>query len=645
MATFRFTAGERHVFRRRPPIPVSRWCAENLVVKDGPYAGGRFRLDVNPYLAEIMDTWGQPGVEEVVVCGAPQTGKTLLMYGCLAYCVDRRPGPRMLAMPDDDTLDKVCKAKLLPLFKACPPVRSLLAKTTAGMIRFRDGSAIYLASAQSPSDRASISVQDLFLDEEALYRQVAGQGVPLIDFKERTNSYGRKSKVLRGSKPVGGEDCSICWAISKREEGGYNGVDELRRYEARCPSCMQYQVLTESGLVCPEKCDDPQEIKRRYLARYKCAHCGYLWTDHARNVAVAYGRWAADEPVERPRVIGYHLPAILSSTVSLSKILAAKIQAEASDSPEEKQAYANGFWAEPYRATEIRAEKDALLELREEGTRERIVPKDAVALTCGIDMQKRGFFYTVWGWAGNLSSWLVDYGRLRTWEDVGALVFETRYDREQGGTMPIWRAALDTGGTDTDPNMLTRTEEAYVFLREHAGREVLFGTKGLSRPRIQPVTFTVREKLPRSGRPIPGGVVLYLLDPGYFKSLFFGRLTHEARQPSRLYEMRQDASGSWVLAEHEELIKHLQAEQLVRGRDGRLSWVKVGRHNHYLDACALAHACADPVWFPSLQLTLQRQQEAAEESGPPPTPGMSSGPGPGSSSPGGFGGQRPSWRS
>ena len=98
MPSIRFTPGERHVFRRRAHIPLSVWAARNLIVKDGPYAGGGYRRDVNPYLAGIMDTWSMPGVKEVVVCGSAQTGKTLVMHAALAYCIDMRPGPRMLAM-------------------------------------------------------------------------------------------------------------------------------------------------------------------------------------------------------------------------------------------------------------------------------------------------------------------------------------------------------------------------------------------------------------------------------------------------------------------------------------------------------------------------------------------------------------------
>ena len=170
MHTFRFTSGEQDIFRRRPYTPLSVWASENIIVKDGPYAGSRFRLDVNPYLAGIMDTWSDPQVEETDICGSAQTGKTSILHCAIAYCVDMRPGPRMLAMQDDDTISKVMTAKLLPLLKASPAIRGKLGKVRSSYITFHDSTGLFLASAMSPGQRASISIQDLFLDEEALYR-------------------------------------------------------------------------------------------------------------------------------------------------------------------------------------------------------------------------------------------------------------------------------------------------------------------------------------------------------------------------------------------------------------------------------------------------------------------------------------------
>ena len=482
MPSIRFTPGERHVFRRRAHIPLSVWAARNLIVKDGPYAGGRYRRDVNPYLAGIMDTWSMPGVKEVAVCGSAQTGKTLVMHAALAYCIDMRPGPRMLAMQDDDAIGKVVANKLVPMFRASPPVRAQLGKVRNTRISFRDGTNLFMASAQSQGQRASISIQDLFLDEEALYKQIAGQGVPVEEFRERTRSYEHKRKILRVSKPIGGDECSIVQALEE--------CDEVRHYFVRCPACGSYQIMTEEGLVMTEKTASPQEVERRKLGRYKCSICKFLWSDHLRDQAVARGRWEAENPVPSPRRIGFHLPAILSKAVSLSEIMAAKMRAEASDSPVVKQQYANGMWAMPFRAVELETTEDLILQHRDPDLEPLKVPGDAVALTAGIDVQKRGFWYVVKAWRPDLSSAVIDYGRLTDWDSVHALM-ETRYDYEDnspnaGKSLAIWRAGIDSGGTRTDEDVVSRTEEVYTFVRRHgAGR--LFACKGASHESHTPV--------------------------------------------------------------------------------------------------------------------------------------------------------------
>ncbi|MBU1229539.1 MAG: phage terminase large subunit family protein [Proteobacteria bacterium] len=608
---FRFTSPERHIFRRLPPQKPSDWAAEHLIVPDGPGAGGRWRRDVAPYAVGIMDTWAEPSVEEVLVCGTPQSGKTLIMYACLGYCVARRPGPRMLSMPDDPALAKVLEAKLKPLFRRTRPVARLLRKFRSGAILFRDGTALHLASAQSPSQRASISIQDLFMDEEDLYKQFAGAGVPVVDLMERTRQYRHKRKILRVSKPVGGEESSIWTAV--------HAADELRHFEVRCPACSEFQPMAEEGLVCltespSSKQTDTQRIKREGLGRYKCQCCGYLWTDHMRDVAVAAGRWRSTEPVARPRSVGFHLPAILSRAVSLSEILADKLAAEATDSPDVKQAYANGMWAEPYRPVVRETKESAILALRDPELPARTIPAGYVALTAGIDMQKHGFWFLVCAWTPGLECAVIDYGRLRDWEDVARLVWHTAYAQESGGpALPVWRAGLDTGGGKTDEDLLTRTEEAYAFIRRQPPNRV-FATKGASRQMLTPVAWNVLDKMPRSRAPIPGGLTLYSLDPNYFKSLVHARLQADARQPLRLH---RDCEES--------LAQQLAAERQVRSRSGQVSWERVHRDNHYLDCACLNFAAAHASWTPSLELLCQieerrRQQAAAQPKPQAPAP-------------------------
>lgn len=575
-----FTDAECRIFARRELVRVSTWAERHLIVPDGPYAGARYRKDVNPYLAPIMDAWALPEVEEILVCGAPQTGKTLCMYGCLCFAIAMRQGPRMVAMPDDDMMIKVVEAKLKPMFRKTKPIATLLQKIRSNRIDFSDTTKLYLSSAASPSQRATISVQDLFLDEEALFRQFVGQGVPVTDFKERTRSYSYKRKIMRISKPVGDESCSI-WADLEL-------MDEVRDFMCMCPACGTMQVLAEEHIITEHKVQDPVRVERERLGRYRCPHCKLHWSDYMRDQAVARGSWQARESVHAPRRIGYHLPAILSSAVSLSEIAATNLRLKLTDEADQHQAYANGMWARPYKPVIVKTSEDVVLQLCDKDLPARTVPEGYVAVTIAVDMQKRGFWYMVCAWTPRLDCTVIDYGRLKEWADVRAQVFDTSYPVQGSDDMAyVWRGALDTGGGKSENDFVSRTEEACDFITRY-GDGVLHAVKGASHRQLNPVQWTLRERKPQSRTPIPGGMKLFLLDADYLKSWAASRMNPQSRQPLRLH---RDCEES--------LAKQLTAEELVRER-GKRVWKKKRKDNHYFDCLYMNMACVHASWTPSL---------------------------------------------
>jgi len=146
------------------------------------------------------------------------------------------------------------------------------------------------------------------------------------------------------------------------------------------------------------------------------------------------------------------------------------------------------------------------------------VPNDAVALTCGIDMQKSNFYFLARAWDKDLTSWLIQYGTLSTWDDVEKFVFDTRYP-VQGSTEAkgIFRAALATGGGVNADDDWTRTEEAYEWLRDNI-RGVIFGIKGASKDPFDTVQVKIMDRMPKSRKPIPGGLELRILHTQRLKS-------------------------------------------------------------------------------------------------------------------------------
>ncbi|HHQ49564.1 MAG TPA: hypothetical protein ENK19_11870, partial [Acidobacteria bacterium] len=78
---FRFYPAERRVLRRRQRLTSSEWAERYLRLPQSVTSmSGPFRVGRTPYLREIMDTRDLPHVRRVVLCAAPQTGKTLSAY-------------------------------------------------------------------------------------------------------------------------------------------------------------------------------------------------------------------------------------------------------------------------------------------------------------------------------------------------------------------------------------------------------------------------------------------------------------------------------------------------------------------------------------------------------------------------------------
>jgi phage terminase large subunit GpA-like protein len=209
-------------------------------------------------------------------------------------------------------------------------------------------------------------------------------------------------------------------------------------------------------------------------------------------------------------------------------------------------------------------------------------------------------------WAEDLTSWLIQYGFLTDWAGVEALLFHTAYRvQDSERTMEIWRAAIDTGGGQTEDGEWTRTEEIYEWLRSN-GRGRVFGTKGASRSQLQRVRVTVIDKLPRSNLVIPGGLELRLLDSAAFKELLHFRLERGAaildeagkkigeKPESQRFYLHADTGVDYA--------SQILAEELCRDRRGKKYWKRVRKANHLLDAECLAAACADSQWLPSLKM-------------------------------------------
>lgn len=593
---FVFSKAERKIFRKRKPVKVSKWAEKHRVLTLSVLPG-IWRNSVTPYLVGLMDAAAQPFVREIIVCKTPQTGVSEAAHNFIGYCIDRAPGPVLYVYPDEKTAGDNSKDRIIPMIKASPRLKTYLTGTEkdASTLRINmQHMPIYLGWARSVASIANKPIKYAISDEIDKPGFDAGkkESAPLDLIDDRLTTFRQISKHWKISTPT--LESGNVW-VELNEN-----TDIIFDYQVKCPHCDQMQLMEFIGI----KWDggskaDHKEIKNKHLAWYECKFCSGKWDDGLRNKAVRGGVWMArghnisrEVYLEkfRPANIGFHIPAWISYFVSLSECVAAFIRGQ--ESPEKLQKFKNSFEAKPWTNIIINKDEDEILDHKID-LPSGVVPRGAVALTCGIDVHKLGFWFIVHAWTKDLSSHLVQYGYLTTWKDIEDLVFNTQYPVESLGNaekMGIWRAAIDTGGGKNADDDWSKTEEVYAWIREH-GKGVVFGVKGASNPQIKKVNPRVIDKMKRGNRVIPGGLVLYFLDTDKFKEQFHGRLNKEPGE-SRSIILNADTGIDYA--------RQILAEQKQTDKKGNSKWVKIRNDNHLLDCEVYSSACADPEWMPSL---------------------------------------------
>jgi terminase, large subunit len=602
---FSFSRAERKVLKKPKQIKVSKWAEKHRVLTMSALPGP-WRNSVTPYIVGIMDALAKPFVRECNICKCPQSAGSEGVHNFIGSRIDMAPGPVLYVFPDEITAEENSRDRVLPMIQSSRRLRPYfigLEKDKSALRINLQHMPIYFAWARSASRLANKPIRYAVADEidKPGFDPDQKEASKIDLIRKRLITYKRLevSKFIKISTPT--LDSGNIWIE-------FNNADIIFDFHVKCPFCQTIQLMDFGGIKWAGRSKaDPKVLKNKKSAWYECIHCEGHWDDDVRNMAVQHGLWMdRKKGIElftylekfRPSNISFHIPAWISYFVSLSECAAAFL--EGLHDPLKAQDYYNSFAALPYRP-KVKTQKEDEILAHKNHLPAGVVPKDAIALTCGIDVQKRGFWFLVKAWTRDLDNHNVQYGYVTTFEDVENLVFNTRYPVEGKSsdfTMGIWRAAMDTGGGDTDDGEWTRTEEIYTWIRKN-GRNVVFGVKGNSRPQINRVVPRTIDKMKRGNRPIPGGLVLYFLDVDKFKDLYHWRLFREEGQSQRI-TLNSDTGVDYarqVLAE----------EKQKDRRTGKTKWVPVRHDNHLLDCENYAAACADPEWTPSLSFIVSNQ--------------------------------------
>jgi phage terminase large subunit GpA-like protein len=576
-----------------PKISVSDWARKHFQLSSD-YSAVTGSFEPRPYQIEPLDVLSPSNPAEfmVLMCAA-QMMKTLTALILLAYVIDNDPGPTLIVQPSGEDAESFSKERIAPMINDNPRVaakvveaKSRDAGNTILQKRFRGGQ-VSITGAISGRGLRRRSVRYLLLDEIDGY-EVTRDGEPVVLAIARTDTYSHNRKIVLCSTPTRKGTSRIAeW---------FEGSDQ-RRFFVPCPLCGFEQVLSWPNVRWGDV--DGRQIDAEH-AVYKCASeaCGALIPHHRKIEMVERGGWVATNP--DGRYPGFTISRLYQPDFSWGKIVIEKFL-PAKNNPDALQGFVNNVLAEEYQGQADTPDVDKLRGRADDYTLGTI-PRDALVLTAGIDVQRNWIAMSVWGWGRNRERWLVDHRILegntahpQVWEELTELV-RTRYQHECGATLTIRRAAIDTGDEQYNSAAL------YSWIRR-MGPQLVMAVKGFAHGEAL-VGMPRNTEANVIGRQYKRGVKIWPVNVSMAKARLYALLNI----PKPL--QGEPFPAGWVHYPQmpEEWYLQLSAEEyrtkMIRGyRKGE--WVKIRERNealdttNYSDAAAFnirVHEWSEPQW-------------------------------------------------
>lgn len=513
----------------RKPLTVSQWAdLRRRLSSKGSAEPGRWRTDRNPPLREPMDVMSaRSPVKEAVLMFPIQFGKTEVEVNVLGYIMDHSPGPVMVCLPGEVSMNKWVNQKLNPMIDETPAVKNALvsvaSRDASNTRTFKDfaGGQLYLEHAGSPARLKSTTVRYLLVDELDEFAGNLTTGDDPLDMLEgRTSAYPATYKRLYISTPG-------LLGVS-RTHAKYLKSDQ-RRYHVPCPHCGHEQPLEWAGL---HWSPGGREVW------YVCRDCGAMIDEHHKTGMIAAGRWVPENPESRTR--GYHINCLYYQ-LGLGPRWADLVEMwlAAQNDPAKLKTFVNDRLAEPWEDPAMRAVKHNLIADRAEPYRLRTAPAGVLAVTAGVDTQDGRLAVQIVGWGRGMAAWVLDYIELHgdpaedaVWTALVDLL-NRPIEHASGGLLRVEATAIDAGGH--------RTEAVKAFVRSRLIRRPLaiFGAVPnnapvLSKPKAQDVNW--------KGQNDKRGVMIQHVGTVGIKHLLFSRLSTDAdKQPdARLVHFSDD---------------------------------------------------------------------------------------------------------
>ncbi|WP_280190346.1 phage terminase large subunit family protein [Delftia sp. PS-11] len=582
----------------------------------------------------ILDFMSDDRIEELDVEKAKRVGYTKMVTAYVCYNIAHRRRKQALWQPTDDDRDSYVKTEIDPLLDpdtGVPAVHKArkrgkgAAEETIKFKPFRD-SVLHLLGGKAARAYRRITVAVSILDEISKFDQSIEKAGPPRGLARGRLEGAPYPKLVCGSTPLLKGLCHIERAVEEAEG--------LVRYHIECPHCDAEHPLMWGGK------DKPYGFKwergNPASVRHVCPHCRQSITQGyylAGGVPKA-GAWVCERTGKRygadrvwrdsagkscrpPRTLGLHVWTAYSPQRAWSDIVDEFEKAlkalEAGDTGP-MQLFVNETLGETWELQGDRTDEHAL-QARAEPFKLGVVPRGALYLTAGVDVQRTWWQITVWAWGRGIESWPVARITIEgnpavdeEWEPVSTFLLQRFPQAGHGPSLGISATSIDSSD---------QTHAVYNWVRNNQGRiPNLRPIKGDdNKPIVGPSSL---QDVNHRGRKVQRGIKLFLVGVDQAKDLLLGQLAITAPGPGYVH-----FSADLPREFYEQLTAEQRVLTKANGQDA-YKWVKRRPRNEELDIrnYALHAAMAQGIhkWTEAQWLRLEQTVQPPEDlfSAPPP---------------------------
>lgn len=600
-----FLHNERLAFKIPEQMSTWEWLSQHYVLDRRTSAvSGKYPVDLVPYFKVVADWLDSRKIRLVEWEKSAQEGVTTFGIGWLLKRQYESPGPQMLCMAVQATVERMNETRIQPAIEAAGCFKGIKVKYKQSEVRMSNGGSMLMTWASSIAGTASDSVRDQIVDEitKPEYSLSTKEGETVDRIIQRAITFPNGKALVMSTVTIEGDK------MYKRRQS----AEAIHYIQIPCPACGVYQQLfffpgkkyvDSDGIEQPGGCvvwnnDAGSNEEKAKSARYKCGHCDYLMTSSEKNKALAKFICVPDrkqDPDSPRRFISTWRILSPRSPGDLSEIVRSFLDCK--DDPQKFQSFVNNCLGE-YWTDRVSKPDDNLFSACRWSHEAGFIPDDAVCLTIGIDVQKRGFWYVVRAWTREETSYKIEHGYIRTEAELDELVFLKAWPTVDGRYMGIWRAGIDTGGgkrageAGSEETEISSTDWVCRWYLKNRMRGVqIILTKGSSKELPTLIKIGAPMMKTSDGKSIKNGLQIVSIDTNKTKDLFFWRIAETKKS--------EPVCPSYTSADdQEDYFDQLKAEEKRRDRKtGKTKWVQIGKDNHYLDCEQMQIALASRELF------------------------------------------------